>query len=157
MLYKLFQTPLAALNSPPYQETHNSSWGTQGAAWTIHIGLTLSYFHRSVAVLPSNSPQVPLCPSQSPHREGASPSEGTARSSALPHGCQSLSVSPFLLLFHLTWLRGDFSYPFRCKRSCASFQQVSSENCSICRCILDVLILVREDELNILLFFPPQT
>ena len=63
----------------------------------------------------------------------------------------------FPLLFHLTWLCGDFSYPFRCKRSCASFQQVISENCSICRCLLDVLILVREGKLNILLFLPPQT
>lgn len=95
MLYKLLQSPLAAVNAPPHQETHNSSWATQGAAWTIRTGPTLSYFHRSAAVLPSSSPKVPLCPSQSPHRKGASPSEGTARSFSSP-----------------TWVLVSFCFPF---------------------------------------------
>lgn len=43
-----------------------------------------------------------------------------------------------------------FPYPFRYPRSSASVQQVPCENCSIYRCILDVL--KRKDEFHVLLF-----
>ena len=56
----------------------------------------------------------------------------------------------FSSFFHPTQLLGDFSCPFTILRSSANVQQVLYENCSICRCILDVL--VRSDEFCILLF-----
>lgn len=42
--------------------------------------------------------------------------------------------------FYLTWLHGDLSCLFRCLRSSCSFKLVLNDNCSICRCILDVFV-----------------
>ena len=48
--------------------------------------------------------------------------------------------SSFLFFFLLsTLLWGNFSCPFRCLKSSVNVQQFFSENCSICRRILDVL------------------
>ena len=59
--------------------------------------------------------------------------------------------SSFLFFFLFsTLLWGNFSCPFRCLKSSANVQPVFSENCSICRCIPDVL--VRRDKFCILQF-----
>ena len=59
--------------------------------------------------------------------------------------------SSFLFFFLFsTLLWGNFSCLFRCLKSSANVQPVFSENCSICRCIPDVL--VRRDKFCILQF-----
>ena len=71
--------------------------------------------------------------------------------SASRQGCWSLLwFLLFFSFFHPTWLWGDFSCAFRSLKSSANVQQVLWENCSICRCILHVL--VRNNEFYVLLF-----
>ena len=60
----------------------------------------------------------------------------------------------FFLSFILSGCKGIFFFfffcPFWCLKSSASVQEELCENCSICSCILDVLM--RRDEFHILLF-----
>lgn len=56
----------------------------------------------------------------------------------------------FFSFFGPTRLLGHFSYPLRCPESSTNVQKMLCENCSICRCILDVI--VRRDKFWVLLF-----
>ena len=56
----------------------------------------------------------------------------------------------FFSCFGPTQLLGNFSYPFTCPESSTNVQKMLCENCSICRCILDVI--VRRDKFWVLLF-----
>ena len=118
----------------------------------MYVGLTLSCLSQTCYCVPFWFPEGPS-QSQliSPLWAGVFECGNLFYPSTPSPGVMVLPVSSFLFFFHHpTWLHGDFSCPYRCPRSSTSVQQVLCENCSICRCILDVL--VRGGKLHILLF-----
>ena len=137
---------------PPQQETHDSGWVHRGAAQTMHAVLCPA-FHRPSAVFTFEPLNVTFCPSYFPHREGVFWVQGPLFTFSLPPGLLVPFLIPlfFFSFFRPTQLWGVFSCPFGCAKSSTDVQHVLCENCSICRCILD--ILVRRDDFPILLFY----
>ena len=133
-----------APSTPPHQETHDLGWGVcRAVAWTICAVLTLSCLPQTGCSVPLQSPEGPLLSQLNSLLWMGFSECGDLSSPSLPHqGCWSLPISSFLFFsfFHPTQLCGNFSCTFRCLRSSTSVQQVLCENCSICRCILDVLV-----------------
>ena len=126
------------------QQTYPSGWGMK------HCGMDHQCTSHSVLPATDVLLHYPLSPRGSPPVlaglptiEGVFPRCGTLSSPSTPspHGCRSHSVFSFLLsFFHPTWLPEYFSSPFRSPRYSTSVKQVLCDNCSICRCILDVLV-----------------
>ena len=110
-------------------------------------------FHRPSTAFSFDPLNVLFCPSCFPHHEGVYLSVGTSPHFQLPTRVAGPCFDSFFLFFFFLSsypvVRG-FSCPFRCPKSSANVQQVVYENCSICRCILDVL--VRSNEFHVLLF-----
>ena len=111
-----------------------------------------SYFHRQVAAFPSDPPRFLFSPADFPTVNGLFCMKEPLLTYSSPSGVLIPSCFFFSFFFFLSsyWLYGDFSCTSWCLRSSTSVQQVLCENCSICRCILDVL--VRRGEFCNLLF-----
>ena len=141
-------TPLSSTQCPLHQETHNSYWSAQG--WgTDHACISYFVLPSTERAISSDSPKFPFCPSCSPHIFWMWEPVLTF---SFPPGLLAPFLIPFLFFFLWSYLvvRGFFFYPFRCPESSTNVQKVLCENCSICRCILDVI--VRRDKFWVLLF-----
>ena len=142
----------SACSPPPQQETQDSGWGAQGCG-TDQV--CSSYF-----VLPSTdcllySPFIPWrslsVPADFPTVRGFFPEWGPLLEFSFLPGLPFPFFIPLLFLSSYLVTRGFFSScPFSCPKFSTNVQQVLCKTCSICRCILDVL--VRRDEFHILPF-----
>ena len=128
--------------TPPLQyKTHNSGQVVSGLPHRLRVQfLICTAFHRLSTEFSFDLLKVPFCLSWFPHHEGVFLNVGP--SSHLQFPTRVLVFFFFLIplfffsFFCLTWLRGNFSCPFRCPKSSVNVQQVLCENCSICKHIL---------------------
>ena len=127
--------------APLHNRRHMTQTGVHSAAAET---MRSSYFvlPATDCLLCSSIPQRSLpVPANFPIMRGFSKCGNLSSSSASCQGCWPLFDSSFFSFFHPTWLWGDVSWFFRCQNSSANVQQVLCENCSTCRCILDVLFI----------------
>ena len=138
--------------SPPSQQvTHNSGWNAQ--SWDVDPACH-SYFVLPSTDLPLRSPLIPWrsfsVPVDFPTVREFFWVWGPPFTFSFLPGCWSLFWYSFFLSFVLLGCEGIFLALLGVQKSSANVQHVLYENCSICRCLLDVL--VRSDEFHILLF-----
>ena len=152
----LFSNPTFQYPAPVCTGRHLSQAGAcRAVAWTIYVGLTLSYLPQTGCRALLRAPEAPLLSQlTSLLVRRASPDARTSPYLQFSNRGAGPVLLPLLFLFPSsffcpTQLHGDLSCPFRCLRSSASVQQVLCENCSIRRCVLDAF--VGRDELHILL------
>ena len=137
---------LQTLHSSTQPLAHISGWGTQGIAWTMCVGLTLSCLPQTGCCTlfwaPLLSQLISLPVRELPQMWD--PLLSFSRPQG--HKClpASFPSSFSLLTLVLPGYSGNLSYPFRCLRSSARVQQLLCEICSNLRCILDTFMVRSE-------------